>query len=255
MSALRMAVPVFAMIWLLCSGPELSAAQVMVFAAASLTEALREAAQEYQKTGTNRIRLNFAGSSTLARQIEEGAPADLFFSADEAQMERLARKGLVVAATRTNVLANSLVIVVPSEGGASIKGPEDLANPVIHRIALGDPKAVPIGIYARAFLEQAGLWERVAPKIVPTENVRAALAAVESGNADASIVYKTDALITKKVRIAYVVPAGATKIRYPAALVRAGPNPKAAALFLKFLTSPSAIAIFEKHGLIALPSS
>ena len=235
------------------SALSLVAAQVTVFAAASLTESLREIATDYSKTKPDEIVFNFGGSSTLARQIEEGAPADIFFSADQAQMNRLEAKKLIAQNTRVDRVSNSLVIVVAKNGGAAVRTPKDLASPEVHRIALGDPSAVPIGVYARAFLEQAGLWKAVAPKIVPTENVRAALAAVESGNADASIVYKTDALISKEIKVVYAVPPDkGPAIVYPVALVQAGPNPKAAARFLQYLTSSSALGVFEKHGFLVL---
>jgi molybdate transport system substrate-binding protein len=231
-----------------------SGAQVMVFAAASLSDGLREIADSYQAPAPEKIVFNFGASSTLARQIEEGAPADIFFSADEAQMDRLEAHGLVISSTRTNRLSNGLVIIVAARGSVIVRAPKDLASSSIRRIALGDPKAVPIGVYARRFLEGAGLWQAVAPKIVPTENVRAALAAVEAGNADASIVYKTDALISKRVVIAYTVPPDkAPKIHYPVALLKGAPNPVAAAKFVQYLASPPARAIFEKHGFIISP--
>ncbi|HZR21891.1 MAG TPA: molybdate ABC transporter substrate-binding protein [Verrucomicrobiae bacterium] len=239
----------------LCSGAlQVSAAQVLVFAAASLTDSLREIAESYRTSASEKIALNLGASSTLARQIEEGAPADIFFSADEAQMDRLEAHGLIVSGTRTNRLSNELVIIVAARGSVAIRAPQDLAGSSIRRIALGDPKAVPIGVYARRFLEGAGLWQAVAPKVVPTENVRAALAAVEAGNADASIVYKTDALISKRVVIAYTVPPDqAPRIRYPVALLKGSAKPAAAAKFVQYLASPTATAVFEKHGFIISP--
>jgi molybdate transport system substrate-binding protein len=231
--------------------PELLGAQITVFAAASLTESLRDIASGYSRTGPDRIVFSFGGSSTLARQIEEGAPADVFFSADEAQMDRLQAKGLVE--TRTNLLSNSLVIITAAVDGAPVHRPEDLASSTVHRVALGDPKAVPIGVYARRFLERKGLWEAVSPKVVATESVRAALAAVESGNADASIVYKTDALISSRVKTAYVVPAGeGPAIHYPAAVVKNAENEAAAQAFLRHLASPDALKIFASHGFITV---
>jgi molybdate transport system substrate-binding protein len=232
-------------------GVRASAAQIVVFAAASLKDSLSEIGESYDKSGPDKILFNFGGSSTLARQVEEGAPADIFFSADEAQMDRLEIHDLVVRGTRTNLLSNSLVIIVAAHGGVAVRTPPDLAAPSIRRVALGDPKAVPIGVYARKFLEQQGLWQAVAPKVVPTENVRSALVAVEEGNADASIVYQTDALISKQVRVAYRIPAGqAPPIRYPAGLLKGAPNPKPAAKFLAYLASPAAIAAFERHGFL-----
>lgn len=238
----------------LCCGTSLlPAAEVTVFAAASLTDALREIAAGYQKQTGDKILFNFAGSSTLARQVEEGAPADLFFSADEVQMNRLEKKGAIVERRRKDLLSNSLVIVVAARNGARVHSPADLVGPGIQRITLGDPKAVPIGVYARRYLEKLGLWDAIAPKVVPTENVRGALAAVEAGNAEASIVYRTDALVSKKVVIAYSVPLGeGPTISYPVALVRGAKAPEAAERFLAYLSKEAAATIFEKRGFIVL---
>ncbi len=220
---------------------------VTVFAAASLTDSLRELARDYETQTGTRILLNLGASSTLARQIEEGAPADIFFSADEAKMNHLEREGLLVAGTRRSRLSNSLVGVVLQDGGVSLGSPRDLARPDIKRVALGDPKAVPAGIYAREYLQSQGLWAAVAPKVVGTANVRAALAAVEAGDADASIVYKTDAMISKRVKVAFEVPPDqGPKITYPMALVK-GAKPPAKA-FLKFLESERAAVVFERYG-------
>lgn len=228
----------------------LRATEVLVFAAASLTDSLRHVAGDYGKTNSDRIVFNFSASSTLARQIEEGAPADIFFSADEAQMQRLISKGLINTGSCTNLVSNSLVIVVAAGNGAAIHGPGDLATASVIRIALGDPKAVPIGVYARRFLEQADLWQAVAPKVVPTENVRAALAAVESGNADASIVYKTDALISKRVVVACTLPADKVpEIHYPVTLLKTSES-KAAISFFEYLKSHPALDTFERYGFL-----
>lgn len=238
----------------LCCVVERVTAQVTVFAAASLMESLQQIGADYEKQTGKKLIFNFAGSSTLARQIEEGAPADIFFSADEAQMDRLEKKGLVVGGTRRNRLSNALVIVVAAGHGANVHEPRDLAGPQIRLVALGDPKSVPIGVYAKNYLEAQGLWKEIAPKVVPTENVRGSLAAVESGNAEASIVYRTDALISTKVVIAYSVPLEkGPKIHYPAAMLRGAKNPVAAKHFFEFLNSASASEVFEKHGFVVVP--
>src|SRR6185436_3073448 len=217
----------------------LDAASINVFAAASLTDSLREIAITYQKQTGDKVVFNLGASSFLARQIEEGAPADVFFSADEAKMDGLEKKGLIVRETRKSRLSNSLVIVVASEKGAAIDTPKDLATDKVKRLALAEPRTVPAGIYAKAYLETQGLWGMVQSKVVPTENVRAALAAVEAGNAEAGIVYKTDAAISKKVRVAYEVPTRDTPgISYPIALVKEAKHPEAATRFLKHLDSP-----------------
>ncbi|MGA9778590.1 MAG: molybdate ABC transporter substrate-binding protein [Limisphaerales bacterium] len=225
--------------------------EITVFAAASLTDSLRQIAAVYEKASGDKIVFNFAASSTLARQIEEGAPADIFFSADEAQMDRLAKKGLIDPATRKSILGNSLVVVIPKDSLRQIKSAGDLANAGIKQIALADPKAVPAGVYAKAWLGKLHLWPAVEPKVVPTENVRAALAAVASGNVDAGVVYKTDAAISKKVKIAYEVPsADGPDIRYPMALVKGSPQPKAAKKFLDYLASEEAGQVFTRYGFL-----
>jgi len=226
-----------------------SAAEITVFAAASLMDGLKEIAALYEKESHDRVVLNLGASSTLARQIEEGAPADLFFSADERQMDRLEKQGLLVRGTRKKLLSNSLVVIVAAKDGASIGSAADLAK--LRRIALGDPKAVPIGVYARAYLEKQGLWDRIEPKLVLTENVRAALAAVAAGNADASIVYKTDAAISRSVKISFEVPPSeGPPISYPVAVVKDSKQPEASRRLLDFLASPKALETFRKQGFI-----
>jgi molybdate transport system substrate-binding protein len=232
------------------------AAEVRVFAAASLTDSMKEVATAYEKESGDKVVFNFGASSMLARQIEEGAPADIFFSADEAKMDGLESKGLIEKGTRKNRLSNSLVIVVATENGAAVRSPKDLASANVKRVALGDPRAVPIGVYAREYLEKLKLWEAVRPKVVATENVRAALAAVEAGNADASIVYKTDAAISKKVKVAFEVPVEeGPKIRYPMAMVKDAKAPQAAKKFFEHLSSDEAGKVFKKYGFIVIESA
>jgi molybdate transport system substrate-binding protein len=229
------------------------AAEIHVFAAASLTDSMKEIASGYEKQSGDAIVFNFGASSMLARQIEEGAPADVFFSADEAKMDALESKGLIDKKTRKNRLSNSLVIVVAAENGAAIHLPQDLIDRSIKRIALGDPRAVPIGVYAKEYLEKLKLWDAVRSRIVATENVRAALAAVEAGNADASIVYKTDAAISKKVKVAFEVPLEeGPKISYPIAMIKDAKAPEAAKRFVAHLSSEEAENIFKKYGFIVI---
>ena len=192
-----------------------------MFAAASLTDSLQEIAAAYEKQSGERIVFNFAASGLLARQIEEGAPADLFISADEARADALETKGLIVKETRQNLLANSLVIVTAPDT-ATVQSPGDLTNAAVKRVALGDPKTVPAGTYAKVYLEKSGLWPAIEPKVIPCENVRAVLAAVESGNVDAGLVYKTDAAISKKVRVVFEVPVGDRTENYLSGRAREG---------------------------------
>lgn len=228
------------------------AGEVEVFAAASLTDALKEISADYEKTSGDKIIFNFAASNTLAMQIKAGAPADLFFSADEAKMDDLEKQSLIAKETRKDILSNSLVIVVPTDSSVTLTSARQLADPKIQKIALGQPQSVPAGIYAKEYLQKIGIWAQVESRIIPTESVRAALAAVETGNVDAGIVYKTDALHSTKVKVAYEVPvADGPAIAYPAALVQGSKNAASAKKFLDYLAEPSSLKTFEKYGFIA----
>ncbi len=177
-----------------------------VSAAISLTESLTAAVRQWEKETGETATLNFAASNVLSRQIEEGAPTDLFISADTLQMERLVVRQLVVADSVVSLLTNQLVVVTPVDRPLPAPAPGGLADPRVGRVALGDPAAVPAGIYARQWLERIDLWPHVAPKVVPTASVRAAMAAVEAGNADVAVIYRTDAIGRARVRVEYVVP-------------------------------------------------
>ena len=225
------------------------AADVTVFAAASLTDSLKHIATDYQKQTGHTVVFNFEASSVLARQIEAGAPADIFFSADETQMDRLAGRGLIDAATRADRLRNTLVVVTPADSTLQIHSPGDLASDGVKQIALADPKAVPAGVYAKEWLEKFHVWDAVKPKVVPAENVRAALAAVASGNVDAGVVYRTDAAISKSVKIAYEVPrADGPDIRYPVAVTKTSEHSEEAKRFLEYIESAKAGRVFERFG-------
>lgn len=232
------------------AGMSLHAATVTVFAAASLMDSLKQIAADYEKRSGDKIVFNFAASGTLARQIEAGAPADIFFAADESKVDGLEKKGLLASGTRKTLLGNSLVIVTPPDA-VMVHSPVDLTNAAIQHIALGDVKSVPAGTYAKACLEKLALWPVVESKIVPCENVRAVLAAVESGNVDAGFVYKTDAAISKQVQMAYEVPAAeAPKISYPLALLQDAPQPAAAKKFIACLESEAAATVFKEFGFL-----
>jgi len=229
----------------------LSAAEISVFAAASLSDALREIAGRYELVSGDQLRFNLAASSALARQIKEGAPADLFFSADEAKMDELAQAGLLAPGSRVSLLSNTLAIVSSTDGAPAISKPTDLGTAAVKRLALAETQTVPAGIYAKDYLLKIGLWPQVADKIVPTENVRACLAAVEAGNVDAAIVYKTDALISKQVRIAFEVPAAeGPRISYPLAVIKDAKAAEAARKFAAYLGSAEGRAIFAKYGFL-----
>ena len=226
---------------------------VRVSAAISLSNVLTTIAGDYHKLTGTRVVLNLAGSDTLATQLIAGAPVDLLVSADAVQMERAARRGLIQPETRVDLLANRLIIVVPADRLGSVASPEDLRRPTVQRIALGDPDAVPAGVYAKAYLESIGVWPDVHSKVVPTRNVRAALAAVEVGNVDAAIVYRTDVSLTSDVHVAVEVSVDAgPAIRYPAAVVRDAENDASARHLLDYLRSGDARRTFETEGFIVL---
>ncbi len=223
--------------------------EVRVFAAASLADVLAEIGTAWQASSGNRLVFNFGASSDLARQITAGAPADVFFSADTAQMQRLVNQGLVTPEALADLLSNTLAVVVPKGSAARITSARDLAG--FATIAVADPEAVPAGVYARDWLEAQGAWSALREHIVPMLHVRAALAAVESGNAGAAIVYKTDAARSARARIAFEVPrAHGPKIVYPVAPLAAAPP--AAAAFASYLKSPAARAAFLRHGFLVL---
>ena len=226
---------------------------VLVSAAISLTDALQEIAGAYERAGHAPVRFNFAGSNVLARQIVNGAPADLFISADELQMDHAQQRGAIDAATRIDLLRNQLVIVVPSGRQAAMKDARSLL--ALSRIAVADPAAVPAGVYARQFLTNAGIWAEIQPKLLPLANVRAALVAAESGGADAAIVYESDAAATTRVTVAFrVTGAVAPRIVYPAAIVSRSKQKDAAAKFLAFLRSAAARSVFEKYRFVPVQS-
>jgi molybdate transport system substrate-binding protein len=231
-----------------------AAATLRVSAATSLTDVLQAMASVYQTQTGDTLVFNFGASSLLVRQIQEGAPADLFISADEQKMDQLQHAHLIVAGSRRSILSNTLVIVIPGDSRLTIASPADLAGRSVRNIALAETQSVPAGIYAKQYLRQLGLWGKVVGKVIPTNNVRSALAAVESGNADAGIVYKTDALISKGVRVAYEVPLSVgPDISYPAAVVADSKQQAAAQRLLDFLQSPPAQEIFKKYGFVVKP--
>jgi len=223
---------------------------VIVSAAVSLTDVLQQLAPIYQKQTGERVLLNLGSSNTLARQISFGAGPDVFISADEAQMNAVAMR--IDAASRVDLLSNQLAIAVPDDRPRTMKSARDLLDPAIKRIAIGDPAAVPAGVYAKQYLEMLGIWRDLSAKAVPSGSVRLALSAVESGAADAAIVYQTDIATATHAREALVIPAAqGPRIVYPAARVLAGPNPDGARRLLAFLRSPEATAVFTRAGFLA----
>ncbi|ELS34056.1 MULTISPECIES: molybdate ABC transporter substrate-binding protein [Pseudanabaena] len=223
--------------------------QLTVSAAASLKESLGEITLAYSKAKSNvAIRNNFGSSGDLLQQIINGAPVDVFISAAAKQMDELQKKDLIIADTRRDLLSNRLVLIVPADKDDA-KELKDLTNANIERIAIGDPRSVPAGQYAEQVLTKLELWQDVQSKFVLVNNVRQVLQFVESGNAQAGIVYATDAKTSTKVKVVQVIDAKLHKpIVYPIAVLQKSTNQTSAKSYLEFLSSEPARTIFEKHG-------
>jgi molybdate transport system substrate-binding protein len=225
-----------------------------VSAAASLTDALQEIETTYKHGHPGvELRNNFGSSGTLAREIEDGAPVDAFISAASRPMDDLEKRSLVVAGTRRNLLRNTLVLIAPR--GSQLASFEQLADPRVRTIALGDPASVPAGQYGQQALVSLHLLDKVKARLVLARDVRQVLAYVETGNADAGIVYATDAPISTGVRVAATAPeATHDPIVYPAAAIANGHHEQAAREFIEYLDTAPARAIFERRGFtIAVP--
>jgi len=225
------------------------AAELIVSAAASLTNALREVGKVFEAAHPgHKVIFNFASSDVLLAQIAKGAPSDVFATADMESMDRAERQSLLAPGTRRTLLANRLVLIAP--GGASIRlnGLSSLEDAAVRRIAIGNPASVPAGRYARGVLEKAGVWPRLEAKFILAQNVRQALDYVARGEVDAGLVYATDAAImADKVKVAAEIPTP-TPILYPVALVNDSRNRALAAAFMKTLFSPQAQDIFRRYG-------
>lgn len=219
-----------------------------ISAAASLQDSLTAVETAYRASHlTVGFRNNFGSSGTLAREIEEGAPVDVFLSAASGPMDKVVNDGLIAAGTRQDLLRNSLVLITPLD--SRLQGFGELANRSTRLIAIGDPASVPAGQYAQQTLTALHLYDEVRAKLVLGKDVRQVLTYVETGNADAGLVYATDAQISSRVRVAAAAPDSShDPIVYPAAVVRTSSNPNEARSFTQFLNGPEAKAIFAKHG-------
>ena len=232
-----------------------AADEITVFAAASMKNALDDVAKAWEAAGHGAVKVSYAASSALAKQIEEGAPADIFISADLAWMDHVEKAGAIDPATRSNLLGNRIVLIAAAEEAkpVDIAHGFDLVGLIGDgRLAMGNVEAVPAGKYGKAALEMLGIWNSVADKLAQAENVRVALKYVATGEAPYGIVYQTDAASDPDVKIAGTFPeASHPPIIYPVALLKASQSPKAAA-FLAFLTSDKARPLFEKQGFTVL---
>jgi molybdate transport system substrate-binding protein len=229
--------------------PAVKQAPVTVSAAISLKGALDQLGREYERDrpGT-KITFNYGASGALQHQIEQGAPVDLFFPAAQKQMDALQTAGLILNDTRHNIVANDLVLIAPSDTN-NIHTFQDLAKPVVKTVAIGEVATVPAGMYAQQTLEHLGLWDAVQKKAVYAKDVRQVVTFVASGNADAGLVYRTDAQTSPKIRTIFTAPPNThDPIVYPAAVLKNSKAPDAARAFLEFLETPHALEIFKTYG-------
>ncbi|MFD0697640.1 molybdate ABC transporter substrate-binding protein [Paenibacillus sp. GCM10027628] len=228
--------------------------ELTVSAAASMTDALKEIQKAYETKNPNiKLNFNFGASGALQQQIEQGAPADLFLSAATKNMKALVDKQLINANQQKNVLSNELVAVVSADGKASIASVADLSKSDVKNIAIGIPESVPAGGYAKEALTNSKLWDSLQSKMVQGKDVRQVLQYVETGNADVGFVYKTDALTSQKVKVAFAVDAKTyAPVVYPIGVVKATKHSKEAEGFYNYLQSKEALDVFVKYGFSVL---
>jgi molybdate transport system substrate-binding protein len=230
--------------------PQAAKTDLTVSAAISLKDALDEAKQLYTTANPSvSIAMNYGASGTLQLQIEQGAPVGVFLSAAPKQMDALESKGLVLEGTRKDLLRNEVVLIVPRDSTLGITSFRDLLKPKVKKVALGEPVTVPAGKYAQDVLTSLGIYDQVNAKAVLAKDVRQVLTYVETGDVDAGIVYKTDALSSAKVKVVVQAPADShSPVIYPVAVIKASKNAAAAKAFEDFLSGPQASAIFRKYG-------
>ncbi|MBI3447696.1 MAG: molybdate ABC transporter substrate-binding protein [Acidobacteria bacterium] len=225
--------------------------EVVIYAAASLRDALETLAPACESANGVKLVFNFGPSNDLAHQIERARKADVFFSADEGWMDYLGKAGAVDAASRTSPLSNRLVVIGRLDGSVSVASPKDLVSPAIRWISLANPEAVPAGKYAKAWLTKTGPWDAIKDRVLPAPDVRAALAAVASGGAEVGVVYRTDVQVSPQVRVLYEVPEGdAPHISYALAAMRDRPHQEVVRRVVAFLAGAEAAATFENLGFI-----
>ena len=232
-----------------CATDKQKPIELSIFAAISLTDALGEIGTAFTAESGVNVYYNFEASTTLQRQLEKGATADVFISASPRQVVALETNGLIETESRQDLLTNRLVLVSDETAEISVKTPDSLAVPGISRIAIGHPNIVPAGTYAKEALTHFGLWETLYPKLIFGMDVRATLAYVTAGNADIAIVYKTDTTLTEDIKVLYQLPPEAyTPIVYPAVVMKDSPQKQLARRFMTYLHSMESGEIFEKHG-------
>jgi molybdate transport system substrate-binding protein len=230
--------------------------ELVVYAATSTRDVLVALEAPYERDHAVDLVFNFGSSGDLAKQIVAAAKADVFLSADEKEMDKVAAAKLVAGGTRRSLLSNQLAVIEPADSPSIFTtpfAPQQLARPEVKLLSLANVESVPAGRYAKAWLEKVGVWSSVAERILPGTDVRAALAAIESAGAQAGIVYRTDVARSKKVRIVFTVPLDqGPQISYPVAAIAGRPAEAAAREFLGFLGSPEARKVFEEAGFLVL---
>lgn len=255
-SLLRRVLPLLSVLFLVSTAhaDETAPGATRIYAAASLTTVINEASQQWRKAGHPLPLTVYAASSTLAKQIEAGAPAEVFASADRSWMDYVAKTGKLQADTRRDLLGNALVLIAPkgrAPAGIRLEAGFDLPGSFKGRLCTGEPGVVPVGIYAQEALTTMGWWAALKPRIVGTDDVRTALAFVERGECPLGIVYATDAAISERVEVVATFPASSHRpVVYPFALLK-GATPEAEAFFA-YLLSPDAVPLFERHGFTRL---
>lgn len=224
--------------------------ELYVSAAASLTDVMKELAADYKKENPNsHIIFNFGSSGALQQAIENGGTTDIFFSAATKQMDALDKAGELAPDTRRDLLVNEVVLIVPKGNAKQVQSFEDLNTGKVQKIALGEPKGVPVGQYSEEILKNLNLLDSIKPKVVYGSDVRQVLSWVESGDADCGIVYATDAAISSDVDVVAKAPNGSHKpVVYPAAILKSAKNTAEAEKFMKFIMSDSSKKVFEKYG-------
>jgi molybdate transport system substrate-binding protein len=234
------------------SAPQKSDSEIVVSAAASLQNAYGEIAHRYEERTGVKVVLNFGASGELQKQIEFGAPADVFASAGEREMNALAAEGLIDAPSRSDFAANVLVLVVPSSSALPFNSFADLARAPVKRISIGNPQSVPAGHYAQQALEKTGLWDKVHARLIFAENVRQVLEYVAHGEVDAGLVYSTDVAVAHgRVKVISRAPEGTYgPIRYPIAVVKGTRHREAAQEFVQFVLAPAGQNILKQYGFI-----
>lgn len=233
--------------------PKATQKEIYISAAASMADAMNEIKADYEKKHPDVvIRTNYAGSGTLMNQIIEGSPADLFISASDKQMDTLAKKQLIDAASRVELLKNELVLIVPKASSLTLSSFQDAAGENVTKIAIADPASVPVGQYSEKLFQKMGIWDQVKEKMVMSQDVRQSLDWVASGNVQCAPVYRTDAAIEKdRVRIVAVAPQGINQgIFYPLAILKKSGEKAGVGDFYQYLKSPEAQKVYEKYGFV-----